>query len=132
MQNAYFLVIMVYITQVIPALLFKFGSKWSSGSKKFLFFYLAGNTIGAASMLFAMKFYGIMEANPNLAGAITGGGAFIATQVVFGILFYKDLNWQKILGVIIASAGLCFATLNAPVSSTQQNSAPQQEITAEN
>lgn len=118
MNNIYFLLIMVYITQIIPALFFKFGSKWKNGSLPFLAFYLGGNLVGASSMAFAMKFYGLMEANPNLAAAVIGGGAFVATQVAFAIVFYKELNLQKIIGVIIASVGLIFMILYAPATSS--------------
>lgn len=106
LDNIVVLVVLVVITQIIPALFFKIGSKYKNKSLPFTAYYLAGNIVGSVSMLFAMKVYGLLEGNPNLAAIITGGSSFVGVQIFLGIVYRKELSLRKIIGIVIAAAGL--------------------------
>ncbi len=108
------LLALVTITQVIPAVLFKFGSRGKSGkSRRWLVCFLLGNAVGITSMVFAIEVYGVMPDNANLAGALLGGLPFIAIQISLAAIFRSKLNILEICGIGLVAAGLCIAAFNA-------------------
>lgn len=114
MNKVILLLALVTVTQIIPAVLFKFGSRGKSGkSRRWLVCFLLGNVVGITSMVFGVEVYGLMPDNANLAGALMGGLSFIAIQISLAAIFRSRLNILEICGVGLVAAGLFIAAFYA-------------------
>ena len=93
-----------WIMQVVATLFMKWGSlpgRWWHG------FFLA-NLFGAPSLLFVMKVYERM--NPNVAGAVAGGGSFLFAQLALAYFFPSRHPTQQIVGLAAIGLGIVLAT----------------------
>ena len=121
------LLALVTITQIIPAVLFKFGSLGKNGrSLRWLACFILGNIVGMISMAFAIEVYGVMPDNANLAGALLGGLPFIAIQISLAAIFRSKLNILEVCGIALVAAGLFVAVFNAQEGTiVEENSAAE-------
>ena len=95
------------------------GSDWSFPTKGLTWSLLAGivGSIGAFGVLLAFGAKG----TPPVVMSIVFGGAPIVTAIVSLILHppaggWGSLNWQFMLGIVLAALGGCLVTLFKPSS----------------
>lgn len=98
--------------QIAAYLSFKYGSlSASQKSHRWLTGFIIGNAIGATSIIFLMKVYEKMPANPNLAVVLSGVGAGIGCQLALALVFRSRLSLLQWGGIGLALAGTAVALL---------------------
>jgi len=104
------LLLVFWMMQAVAATLFKYGSAGpDSNRRRWLFGFLSGNAVGMTSMWVCMLIYSAMPTNPNIATAMTGGGAFIIVQVALAVLFHSKLSCRQWGGIAFMALGLILA-----------------------
>jgi multidrug transporter EmrE-like cation transporter len=94
--------------QIFAQLAFKWGSgdprRWRTG-------FLAGNVVGASSIVFLMRIYALLPHNSNLAAVLAGSGGFVGSQLLLAWLFRSRLSARQWLGIALVALGTAVATL---------------------
>ena len=98
--------------QVFANVAFKYGSggpggrpwRWRAG-------FIAGNVVGASSIYFLLRIYGLMADNPNVAAVLAVSGSFVGSQLVLAILFRSRLHLRQWAGIALVTAGTAVAML---------------------
>jgi multidrug transporter EmrE-like cation transporter len=90
-----------YVLQVVAAILFKHGA---DRPQHFWMSFGLGNLLIVASVFLCMKIYTVMQV--NLAGAIAGGGAFIAGQLTLMLVFRERLTVTQYAGLLAVAVGM--------------------------
>jgi drug/metabolite transporter (DMT)-like permease len=104
------LLVAFWLMQVVAYAIFKYGS---DHKPHFVLCFILGNVVGAASMWLSMRLFA-SHMNPNLVLVLTGGGAFLLTQMEMALLFGSRpsaLQWAGIAAVMI---GMAVATAGGP------------------
>ena len=98
--------------QIFANVAFKYGSAAGERhSRRWLTGFLAGNAVGASSIYFVMRIYGLMPANPNLAAVLANCGGFVGSQLVLAWLFRSRLTRVQWAGVCLVVLGTIVVTL---------------------
>jgi hypothetical protein len=98
--------------QVVAYLTFKTGSQSASQrSARWVTSFIAGNAVGAASIIFLMRIFAKMPENPNLALMLTSVGAAVGCQVAMILVYRSRLSIIQWAGIALALAGTAVALL---------------------
>ena len=98
--------------QIFANVAFKYGSAdGEKHSRRWLAGFLSGNLVGASSIYFLMRIYGLMPDNPNLAAVLAGCGGFVGSQLVLAWMFHSRLRLIQWVGVCLVVSGTILATL---------------------
>ena len=93
-----------WIMQVAAAAAFKYGSlaegQWTN-------FFILGNIVGISSTWLLMHVYARLM--PNVALALSAGGAFLCSQVALAIIFHARLTPIQWVGVLVILVGMVLA-----------------------
>ena len=95
--------------QVGANVFFKYGT---TAPGRYWIGFVAGNALGASSILVMMKIYSLLQV--NLALALAGGGTFLAVQLALALLFREGLNWQQCVGIATVMVGMVVVSLATP------------------
>lgn len=97
--------------QIFANVAFKYGSFGETGkSPRWLAGFIAGNVVGATSIIFLMRIFGAMPHNSNLASVLAGSGGFVGSQLVLALLFKSRLAPVQWTGIALVAAGTAIAT----------------------
>jgi drug/metabolite transporter (DMT)-like permease len=93
--------------QIFAQIAFKWGSgdprRWRTG-------FIAGNVVGATSIVFLMRIYALLPQNSNLAAVLAGSGGFVGSQLLLAWLFRSRLSARQWLGIALVAIGTAVAT----------------------
>ena len=112
-MSGYFWLGSFWVMQVLAAVLFKFGT---TAPNRYWLGFVAGNLFGASSIFVLMKLYAMWQV--NVAGALSGGGAFLLAQLAMIPLFGERLEWRQYVGVVVVSGGMALVSYGKVNSST--------------
>ena len=91
--------------------LFKYGT---TAPGRYWIGYVAGNALGASSILVMMRIYSLLQV--NLAMSLAGGGTFLVVQIMLALAFREGLNWQQCLGIATVVTGMVVVSLGTPAA----------------
>ncbi len=105
-----------WISQVLAALAFKWGSESPDpehARRRWLMGFFGGNSVGISSLYFLMLVF--QSVNVNVAYGIGMGGAFLLAQVAIAIVFRSRLGMVQYAGLVGMTAGMLLLGLGGAV-----------------
>ncbi|HEY3415576.1 MAG TPA: hypothetical protein VGM23_01715 [Armatimonadota bacterium] len=100
-----------WVMQIFANLAFKYGSYGAPRSWRWLAGFLAGNAVGATSIIFMMKIYAAIPGNSNLAQVLAGSGGFVGGQLLLAWLFRSRFTALQWTGIALVAVGTTVTTL---------------------
>jgi multidrug transporter EmrE-like cation transporter len=93
-----------WLLSVATSVAFKQGG---TDSAHRLWYFIGGNALGITSTWFLMRTY--TRINVNVAMVLAMSVAFIATQVLYWLLYRADLTFVQWFGIFVVAAGTVMA-----------------------
>jgi multidrug transporter EmrE-like cation transporter len=102
-MNLILLLILFWSMQIFANVAFKWGTDGTGSRRRWWTGFVVGNAVGAPSIYFLMKIYGLMPANSNLAAVLAGSGGFIGSQLLLARLFHSRLTLLQWCGIALVA-----------------------------